>query len=517
VQGTLAAVRRVYRARVGDAVIAADCARVLAGLTGADWDPAWLALHLTSMHIPFPLQESSVWSGVEQVPADHWLCLERDGGAVTRRRWAPPTPELPLAEGARAVREAMTRAVEARTHAGGVVSTDLSGGLDSTSLAFLACRGPARVVTHHHTGRSPENDDTHYARLAARQLPGARHRVRSADEAGARFTDLGSGTSSVDTEEPYPLEPGRARLDLLARAMAEEGSRVHLVGLGGDELFRPGIAYLHDLVRSRPMTGLRQVRAQRLWDRLPWSAVLGPLAGSTSPARELALTADRLTLPRQRSWAADLGWLGTSLRMPPWATDHAADAARGLLREWAGKQVVPLSRRRGQHTTLLYARNAGKAVGRSDQLFARHGTRLAAPFLDDEVLHAALAVRQQDQFSPFRFKPLLTAAMAGVVPDSVLRRTTKGEYSAETVHDWARQRPHVVRFIEESELARRGLIDAERARTSLLGTHKDPTVLIDLHSTVVCEVWLRAIGGRSAAEQFPASRPASGSSEDRSP
>ncbi|MGH3324857.1 MAG: asparagine synthase-related protein, partial [Streptomyces sp.] len=141
VQGTLASVRRVFRVRFGDAVVAADSARVLAQLTAADWDPAWLALRLASTASPFPLHETTPWHGVRAVPGDHWLALEQDGTASRLRRWSPPEPELPLAEGASAVRDALSAAVNVRTAAGGTVSSDLSGGMDSTSVTFLAAHG----------------------------------------------------------------------------------------------------------------------------------------------------------------------------------------------------------------------------------------------------------------------------------------------------------------------------------------------------------------------------------------
>ncbi|MFE7612347.1 asparagine synthase-related protein [Streptomyces celluloflavus] len=484
-------------------------------LTGTGWDPAWLALHLTSKDAPFPLHESTPWSAVQPVPSDHWLCLEADGRATSHRRWAPPDPELTLAEGAQEVRNALVRAVDARTADGGTVSSDLSGGMDSTSLTFLACQGSAQVVTYHHVGRGVDNDDMHYAGLASRCLSEARHRVYSADQAGERFAALGINVSSADAEEPYAMEPGRSRLALLARAMAGEESRVHLMGLGGDELFRPGIAYLHDLVRTRPMVGLRHVRAQRVWDRLPWSAVLRPLVNNTVPSKQIAAVAETLAAPHRRTWADDLGWLD-SLRMPPWATSKAVEAAQDLLRTRARQQVLPLSRWRGQHEMLLCARSSGKAVGRTDLLFAGHGLRLAAPFLDDEVLNAALAVRPQDLLSPYRFKPLLTAAMEGILPEDILHRTTKGEYSAETRHDWQRQRQRVMQFIEQSELAQHGLIDVGEARNSLFQLHKNPSMLIKLHSTVVCEVWLRAVRTQTA-DGFLLPRPAPEPSESSSP
>ncbi|MBC3844431.1 hypothetical protein GXW82_42795 [Streptacidiphilus sp. 4-A2] len=129
------------------------------------------------------------------MPADHWLALERDGSARIHRRWTPPDPTLALADGAGAVHDALAQAVHARTAQGGTITCDLSGGMDSTSLAFLACQGPARVVTLHQTNRDTANDDTHYAHQAAACLPQARHRELPYARAVSRFAVSGPGAS----------------------------------------------------------------------------------------------------------------------------------------------------------------------------------------------------------------------------------------------------------------------------------------------------------------------------------
>ncbi|CAM5718928.1 hypothetical protein SCALM49S_07184 [Streptomyces californicus] len=59
------------------------------------------------------------------------------------------------------------------------------------------------------------------------------------------------------------------------------------------------------------------------------------------------------------------------------------------------------------------------------------GLPVAAPFYDDRVLEATLAVRLPDRISPWRYKPLLVEAMRGVVPDALLARTTKDRMSSD--------------------------------------------------------------------------------------
>ncbi|GAB2714396.1 asparagine synthase-related protein [Kitasatospora kifunensis] len=494
-QGTLACVRRVFRARYGDAVIAADSAHLLARLIGADWEPAWLALRLSSMTTPFPLHESTPWRGVRAVPGDRWLSLEPDGTAAERLRWRAPEPVLPLAEGAPAVRRALAGAVAACTAPGGTVSSDLSGGMDSTSLAFLAADGPARLVTYRWAEHDSGNDDADYAQRAAARLPAARHLVQAPQELAPMFGELSPDAPPADPEEPFAFVRNRQRLAHVARVMAAEGSRVHLAGHGGDELFRPGPGYLHDLVRQRPLVGLRYARAYRFLARWSGPALLRALAEHRSPARELALRTAALTDPPPGARHLDFGWTYPS-HLPPWTTPAAADAARELLRAAAREPVEPLAPRRAQHAVLLALRSAGVALRQAERISAAHGARLAVPYLDDQVIDAALAVRLEERNSPYRFKPLLAAAMRGTVPDPLLERTTKGEFSADFYVGLRRHRRDLLALFDEPLLARYGLIDGAAVRAVLLRPHQNASELGRLDATLAGEMWLRALDRR---------------------
>jgi asparagine synthase (glutamine-hydrolysing) len=84
VQGTVTATRRVFYAGVDGATVAADRADVLAWLLDAGLDEGRLALHLLEPHVLYPLAGQPVWQGVEQLPADHYLVLDRDGHRTVR-------------------------------------------------------------------------------------------------------------------------------------------------------------------------------------------------------------------------------------------------------------------------------------------------------------------------------------------------------------------------------------------------------------------------------------------------
>ncbi len=181
---------------------------------------------------------------------------------------------------------------------------------------------------------------------------------------------------------------------------------------------------------------------------------------------------------------------GPETRMPPWATPDAVDAVRSLLRE-AAATAEALAPQRGQHAALAGVRAGGRGVRQFDQVTSPLGLAYAAPYLDDGVLEAALAVRVAERASPGRYKPVLAAAMRGIVPDAVLGRSTKGEFTADFYGGLRRNRAALLGIFDDSRLARAGLLDPAALRTSLLGLHPTPDGLRALDPALGCELWLR--------------------------
>lgn len=488
-QGTLAHTRRVFHCRVAGCTIAADRADVLAAACSAPVDEGSLALRLLSPSVPYPLGDLPLWQGVHAVPGDHCLLLDAHGGATTARRWQPPPAELPLDEAADTVRDALTAAVAARTHDGGTVGADLSGGMDSTSLCFLAASGPARLLTYRHGSVDPAHDDAAWARIAIDALPATEHVDAGTDGLPAVFAGLTA--LEADPEEPFRWVRSHARLAHLAQRMAATGARLHMTGDGGDELFGSTPSALHSLARVRPVAALRQLRGHRALRRWPLAASVRALADTSDYPHWLAARRGPLfdALP---PLTVPSVWWGPPPRLPRWATPEASALVREQFTRAAGDRPDPLGPLRVQHERLHYAQVCGRAVRLADRLMAPYGVRLAAPFLDDHVIEAALAAHLELHAPPDRYKPVLARAMRDIVPAPLLNRTTKAMFGADTYAGLDRHRAELLTLCtEDALLARRGLIEAGALRATLVAPHRDTGTIWPLDPTLATERWLR--------------------------
>jgi asparagine synthase (glutamine-hydrolysing) len=488
VQGTVSGIRRVFHARVDGASIAADRADVLAHALDARLDEQRLAVHLLEPPILYPLTGRPVWRGVEVLNTTQYLVLDTAGRHRCVPWWTPPEPVVPMAEGAQALRAALSAAVATRTHGRSLVSCDL-GGVDSTAVASLAAKGQARVVAYTAASADPLADDVAWAARTVRELPNVEHQVIPADEMPLVYHGLLEVDHPLD--EPFAGAVDRDRWLAIVRRAAGRGSRLHLTGFGGDELLYGSVAHLHAVLRTNPRAALRHVRgfaAKYRWSR---REVLRQLADTRPYHVWLAGVADTVTQTRPPIDEPLLGW-GFTPRLPPWTTPTAVQGVRDLIRDEA-PGTEPLAARRGQHRELETMRFVSRLARQLDQMAAGLGVTLAHPYHDDRVIEAALAVLPEERVTPWRYKPLIVEAMRGIVPDASLTRDTKANGTGDEDPGLRRHRGELLALWDDSRLARLGLIDADHVREMCTRPMPPHLQLGVLYQSVACEVWLRSL------------------------
>jgi asparagine synthase (glutamine-hydrolysing) len=490
VQGTVTGVRRVFHAQVGGVAMAADRADLLAGLLDAGVDEQRLALHLLEPHILYPLAGQPVWRGVELLATDHYLVLDGEGRRRSVRWWSPPEPVVPMAEGAPALREALSAAVDARVRGRELVSCDL-GGVDSTSVCCLAAHGGAKVVAYTAATRDPLADDVAWAGRTVAALGTVEHHVIPAEQVPLVFQFHSLQGPAEPLDEPFSATTERERWLTIARRAAARGSRLHLTGFGGDELLYGSVAHLHTLARTNPRLAMHQLRGFAAKYRWPRGRVLRQLSDRGSYSQWLLHVADTLTEPKPPLNEPLLDW-GFAPRLPPWATGAGVRAVADQIRAQA-PAAESLSPARGQHRELETMRFVSRLTRQFGQLAAAMGVAMAAPYYDDRVIEAGLAVRPQERITPWRYKPLIVEAMRGVVPPESLARETKANGSGDEEPGLRRHRADLLALFEDSRLAGLGLIDAGALRHLLSGPLPPSLQFGALDQTVACEAWLRSL------------------------
>ncbi|GAA3464984.1 asparagine synthase-related protein [Saccharothrix longispora] len=497
-RGTASNTRRLFRG--ADAV--ANRADVVAAAANAPLDEESAALRLLFPIVPHPLTSTTLWRGVTAVPPGDAVEWGRDGAPTTSTWWTAPDADLTLEEAAGPFREALTRTIRDSAAAHPTISADLSGGMDSTPIAYLAWQRNEDLTAYTMTGLTTEDDDTAVALSAADRMPGVRHALLDTRDLPLPFEALFDPRPYHD--EPF-LGPSGARVKHIARLAAAHGSTLHFTGHGGDEVLGSPASYLHRLVRRSPLVALDHIRGHRglrRWSvRQVWQAVadnrsyprwLADSAAGVGPAGPP--TGARLPPP---SWHHRL-WLA------PWTTPAGRHSVVRALTT-AAHEARSLSPDRSQHMALEGIRAAGRVSRLLGHLTGDEGVGIAVPFLDDRVVEVALSVRPHLRAGPWAFKPLLTTAFRGVVPDSLIRRSTKNDM-AEDVHAGLRaQRHRLADWCDDLVLGSLGLVDAAALRRASLSPQPPGRLLPVLAMTFNLESWLRTTG-RDRSRAVPSAR-----------
>ncbi|MFJ8345006.1 albusnodin/ikarugamycin family macrolactam cyclase [Streptomyces sp. NPDC094153] len=483
----------------------ATAASALAALDGAPVDVTALAAHL-AFGQPDVLATRSLFRGVARVPGGHLLLLGPDGAAV--ERYEPVSyPRVGLRQQAPVVRAALAEAVAARVD-GRPVSADLAG-LDSTTLACLAAqRGPVAAVTF--ADERLRDDDLAYAVRTAAAVPGLTHHAVPGGPDTVYYAGLDALEQLPVTDAPnaYVVTASIKRAVLGTVAGRMPGPGVHFTGAAGDAVLSAPSSYLSDLLRER--------RHRRAWQhalghaRLRHTSSFDVLARARPASRvDLAgawrQTATALRCPardwipqaqRPLAWTpllASADWMTPDVRGPlADAVDEAAGTltdAPVRLADWSDRQDL--------------ARVGANTAGWRALTLAGHGIELAAPFLDNEVIRACLAVPADERGAPGQYKPLLDAAFAdtNVLPGFVLARSTKGGFNA-LAYAGLRDNAPVLKDMlgPSSQLAALGLVTDQPVAVALArAAAGQPTAQGALHLVVAAEVWLRQHAAAPAA------------------
>ncbi|WP_406221407.1 albusnodin/ikarugamycin family macrolactam cyclase [Streptomyces decoyicus] len=490
-----AAARPVYLTAYRGGWAWCTSARALASLIGAPVDTQRLACSVFLPSAPALAGSRTFFTGVEQLPPGSRIELPADGSSPRcTTLWRPDTDSA--GSPVQRLRSALTATVALRVAADQALSCDLSGGLDSTSVAVLAAHAlpPSdrlNAVTIH-----PEGDtsgaDLHYARLTAEAHEGriAHHLLPMAAE-HLPYTRI---TAVPATDEPAPSTLTQARLTGQLRWMRTNlGSHTHLTGDGGDSvLFQPPL-HLADLIRHRRWK--RAANEACGWARLRHHKVLPFLVDATRAARAsrrqaLANLARTVGTPGRNDHGR-VRWFPL-LPFPAWAEP----TARRLLAQAAREAVDAPDTLPGLDSSVRVLvdeiREVARTAAADAELAASCGINLHNPFLDATVMDSVLRT-PIDQRAPLHdYKPQLSQAMAGLLPPAVAARTTKGSFDADHYAGLRANLPDL-RALTDGHLAGLGLINPTSLSRALRGAAAGiPMPLATLEQASAAEAWLVA-------------------------
>jgi asparagine synthase (glutamine-hydrolysing) len=452
--------------------------------------------HLLALRmVPHP---RTVFRDVRQLPPAHILVYE-GGRAALRRYWNLPEPgaveDRGRGEISERYRSVMDDAVKLRLRSDVPLALLLSGGLDSTAVAYHMRRNLTRPFTAFTVG-FPEGD--YDERPRARQV---------ADRFGIDLHEIEIGRRSFDDlpaivahmQVPF-ADPSLLPSWSLAREVSRH-VKVALVGDGGDEMFG----------------GYDRYRAHLLADRFGWIPGLVSRTPFYALLEAVSSEKSRRNLPgRLRRFLE--GWeLPARERNALWlANPGARRIARLYSRDFAAQVAgIDPTRALGSIQNGFGSRTLLASILRADQerylpddlLFKADiasmafGLELRSPFLDHRVVELAAAIPSRHKVRGRHGKWFLKRAYDGRIPRAVLRGRKAG-FGIPLDH-WLRGDLHSVArdLLLGAEARSRPYLNRD-AVAAVLRIHRSGQRNYDemIWTLLVFEYWLRGLGAGKARE-----------------
>jgi len=402
-------IKPLYYARGSDTLVFASEVRALLTSGFVSPDPCLEAVdsYLELGAVQEPL---TIVQGVRSVEAGSIITADANGFGK-RRYWDLNLPERGVEHATEPaavakVRELLQAAVTRHLVADVPLGVLLSGGLDSSALVALSrMAGQRQVRTISVVFDEPEYSEEVYSRLIAKTFRTDHTEVRLS------MTDFRGQVEPALAAADQPTVDG-VNTYIVTQAARNQGLKVVLSGLGGDEIFA-GYATFR--------WGPRLKRFQQLNPliRRPFAQAVGWI------------------MARKDGWAKLADWLSGSAEgypyfimrqlfsptarqalIGPCATDRS-----GIFEPTLNDRNDPVNQIT-RFELSYYMRNM--LLRDSDAMSMAHGVELRVPMLDDALVEYVVTLPGQFKLAHGQLKPLLAKALARELPPQIGKRPKSG-------------------------------------------------------------------------------------------
>jgi asparagine synthase (glutamine-hydrolysing) len=433
-------------------------------------------------------REDTLFRHIKQLPAAHRLSIK--DGRLTQHAYFDLVPNKQIryrddAEYAEHFREIFGEAVRCRMRAIGGVGAHLSGGLDSTAVVGMASslRREGKVAdapfeTFSLLFDHPDMDERSYIFDTVKMLG------LTANYPEPMPVDLAMCIETVRRYRDFTEYPNGGMWNRVWPLAREKGIRVLLSGTGSDE-WMSGSAHVYaDLLRTGHW--------RRLWERVCEDSQWMPNAKErTRPDFLLRYAIWPLLPARLRKFAR-------SLRNQPIVPDFInRDFANriGLADRLQEEPRRPPGMTFGQYALYESFHSGWVAHGFDifDRSTARYGVEERHPFHDRRLYEFLMAIPDDQRARDSRRKYILRNAMRGLMPDSVLARRDKADFSILFIDTLNRIRGE--HFFDSMALESTGWIDRENFQEVLrdrMANYLDSNIW-PLWTVFALELWYRMI------------------------
>jgi len=404
--------------RGGTILFASELRGLMAGRVTRDVNQDALKHYLFSDYVPTP---HSILENVFKLePATLLICTKNS--TEKKKYWTPPrhTVSLSLADASLRLEELLQKSVAREVLSADVpLGVFLSGGLDSSTIAYFAQKSSARPIdTFSIAFDEPSFDESRYAHDVAAHIGSNHHEERLTADAALGLVE------QIPDVLSEPVADASVLPTMLLSRFAGKSVTVALGGDGSDELFAGYPTFQADalsrLYMRMPRTFQHMLKA--IGDRFPASH---ENFSFSYKIQKLLSSNARDQVERH------LEWLGSfsprelaKLAGPAFRNAHDTDIFK-LAHQYADEIG---GSDEGNQLLYMYARTylMDQVLVKVDRASMHYALETRAPFLDHTVVDFVFSLPYSQKYRNGTTKYILKHLMRGKLPSNIVGRKKKG-------------------------------------------------------------------------------------------
>jgi asparagine synthase (glutamine-hydrolysing) len=448
-----------------------------------DINEDYIAGYLT--RLPEPSQ--TPYKGIDAVPPAHAVII-RDGQVQTKRFWGlDPAREIHCptdAEYEEHFRQLFREAVQCRLRGDAPIFSELSGGLDSSSIACMATQlitegnaeAPLLTTVSATRDESASSNELRFITNVEQKIGSKGHHLPESTFPILSRAPLGSSLI------PNPLECFAEYHSGVVSLMKEKNSRVLLSGQGGDEILNSSPNPSSELADTLTSANLLQLhRSLRIWSRdrkTPYTKLLWEKAILPS-------------LPRQIRGRLKHGPV---IHLRNWLSPEFVERMHLRERMFGPVDVFGFQNPSGRDQSISFlcavrdlAAGYRRALNKSDITF---------PFMHRPLIEFMQAIPQQQRVRPGETRSLQRRALRDLLPAETLKRKGKGIPDEAILRAIIREYRWLRSVFVDSYAAHCGYINKQTLLAVLDNARYGDCRSVELVQAVPLEFWLRSFQRR---------------------
>jgi asparagine synthase (glutamine-hydrolysing) len=499
----LSGIRPLYYTVQGSYIYFSSFSILIKELIRAKINPTWFASSLILDSMPQLIEDISPFRNILSVPPGKYIEISPDS-FVCQRYFNVPKDTLNLAEGATELNFNLRKSVELRVNKFYRISSDLSGGLDSSGLTILASNSLAKLnlslnaITFKNIS-DYFDEDFQLANLIASSFKNINHLKLDQNEFSSSKFDLDDVPMIDEPSEVFSLI---GRYQILLNSIYSTNSLLHLSGEGGDDALSAPLSYLVTLARrGKFYTLLSHIYGySRLYHLSLVDLLFSVLDKSLINYNTWIDKIIYMIKNMHKDCSANSQYIqkidGISWSCYPsfqsWYTQEAFNLATSELQKH--RNYITHTNSLSQFSAITNIHYLGRFCRTIQQIGELISVTIDFPYLDGNVVKACLQTKVEERTSPYQYKPLLKCALQRELPDYILSRSSKGDYTSDRINDIVANLDFIHTIFQDSYLERINLIDSFKFINSVEQLSAGKTDhLREICHTLNNEIWLQRI------------------------